>query len=51
MAAERSDRRYCRNSPNRSIVKEMKGRLNKEIVRILEEEDVPYIESGQFNIN
>ena len=35
---------------NRSIVKEMKGRLNKEIVRILEEEDVPYIESGQFNI-
>jgi len=35
---------------NRSIVKEMKGRLNKEIVRILEEEDVPYIESGNFNI-
>ena len=34
----------------RSIVKEMKGRLNKEIVRILDEEDVPYIESGNFNI-
>jgi enoyl-CoA hydratase/carnithine racemase len=35
---------------NRSIVKEMKGRLNKEIVRIIEEEDVAYIESGKFNI-
>jgi len=28
----------------------MKGRLNKEIVRIIEEEDVAYIESGKFNI-
>jgi enoyl-CoA hydratase/carnithine racemase len=35
---------------SRSIVKEMKGRLNKEIVRIIDTEDVPYIESGQFNI-
>ena len=34
----------------RSIVKEMKGRLNKEIVRIIEEEDVSYIESGHFNL-
>jgi enoyl-CoA hydratase/carnithine racemase len=34
----------------RSILKEMKGRLNKEIVRIIEEDDVPYIESGEFNI-
>ena len=34
----------------RSIVKEMKGRLNKEIVRIIEEEDISYIESGHFNI-
>ena len=36
---------------NRSIVKEMKARLNKEIVRILDEEDAPYIESGKFNIS
>jgi enoyl-CoA hydratase/carnithine racemase len=35
---------------DRSIVKEMKGRLNKEIVRIIDTEDVPFIESGQFNI-
>lgn len=34
----------------RAIVKEMKGRLNKEIVRIIQEDDVPYIESGNFNI-
>ena len=35
---------------DRSIVKEMKSRLNKEIVRIIDEEDVPHIESGQFSI-
>ena len=35
---------------DRSIVGEMKGRLNKEIVRIMDTEDIPYIESGQFNI-
>jgi enoyl-CoA hydratase/carnithine racemase len=34
----------------RAVVKEMKKRLNGDIVRIIDEEDVAYIESGQFNI-
>ena len=34
----------------RSIVQEMKKRLNQPIVKAIEEEDVAYIESGQFNI-
>ena len=35
----------------RKIIREMKLRLNSEIVRIMDVEDVPYIESGQFNIS
>jgi len=34
----------------RSIMKELKGRLNNEIVQIIETEDPAYIESGNFNI-
>ncbi len=34
----------------RPIVREMKARLNKEIVHAIDVEDKPYIESGQFNI-
>ena len=34
----------------RSVVAEMKARLNQQIVHAIEVEDVPYIESGQFNI-
>jgi Delta3-Delta2-enoyl-CoA isomerase len=34
----------------RAVVQEMKFRLNKDIVHILDIEDVPYIESGKFNI-
>lgn len=34
----------------RSIVKELKTRLNNEIVQTMDTHDVPYIESGQFNI-
>ncbi|MBL0712731.1 MAG: enoyl-CoA hydratase/isomerase family protein [Desulfosarcina sp.] len=34
----------------RAIVQELKLRLNREIVQAIEVEDVPYIESGQFNI-
>jgi len=36
---------------NRLIVKELKSRMNKDIVHIIETEDIPYIESGQYNIN
>jgi len=35
---------------DRKIIREMKLRMNGEIVRIMEVEDVPYIDSGQFNI-
>ncbi|MDM8539587.1 enoyl-CoA hydratase/isomerase family protein [Desulfococcaceae bacterium HSG9] len=35
---------------NRAIIAEMKQRLNKEIVRVIDVEDKPYIESNQFNI-
>ncbi|MBW1892307.1 MAG: enoyl-CoA hydratase/isomerase family protein [Deltaproteobacteria bacterium] len=34
----------------RSIVGEMKNRMNRHIVHALDVEDVPYIESGKFNI-
>lgn len=34
----------------RPIIAEMKKRLNHDIIRAIEKEDVPYIESGQFNI-
>ncbi|WP_319524785.1 enoyl-CoA hydratase/isomerase family protein [uncultured Desulfosarcina sp.] len=34
----------------RPIVAEMKKRLNKEIITAIDIEDVPYIESGKFNI-
>lgn len=34
----------------REVVKEMKARLYKDIVHALDVEDVPYIESGKFNI-
>ncbi len=34
----------------RKIVREMKLRLNHEIVRIMDVEDPPYIDSGQYNI-
>jgi enoyl-CoA hydratase/carnithine racemase len=35
---------------NRSAVAEIKGRLVKEIVRVLDVEDPPYIESGIYHI-
>lgn len=35
---------------NRRVVAEMKRRLYKDILDCLDVEDVPYIESGQFNI-
>ena len=34
----------------RAVVQEMKLRLNKDIVHAIDVEDVPYIESGKFNI-
>ena len=34
----------------RKIIREMKLRLNRDIVRIMDVEDVPYIDSGQYNI-
>jgi Delta3-Delta2-enoyl-CoA isomerase len=34
----------------RKVLKEMKARLNKEIVHAIDVEDVAHIESGQFNI-
>lgn len=34
----------------RSVIAEMKKRLNQDIVHALDVEDVPYIESGQYNI-
>jgi enoyl-CoA hydratase/carnithine racemase len=35
---------------NRAIVHEMKMRLNRPVIHAIEVEDVPYIESGKFNI-
>ena len=35
---------------DRKIIREMKLRLNGEIVRIMEVEDAPYIDSGKYNI-
>ena len=34
----------------RPVVAEMKKRLNQAIIHAIDVEDVPYIESGQFNI-
>jgi hypothetical protein len=34
----------------RGIVQELKRRLNREIIQAIEVEDIPYIESGQYNI-
>ncbi len=34
----------------RAVIHEMKLRLNKDIVHAIDVEDVPYIESGKFNI-
>ncbi len=34
----------------RAVVREMKLRLNKDIVHAIDIEDIPYIESGKFNI-
>lgn len=34
----------------RAVVAEMKKRLNREILHAIDSEDVPYIESGKFNI-
>jgi len=35
---------------NRAIVREMKARLNKDILHAFDVEDIPFIESNQFNI-
>ncbi|MGD8366857.1 MAG: enoyl-CoA hydratase/isomerase family protein [Desulfobacterales bacterium] len=35
---------------NRAVVAEMKNRLHRKIIHAIEVEDVPYIESGRFNI-
>ena len=35
----------------RTVVAELKARLNRGILQAIEVEDVPYIESGQFNIS
>jgi hypothetical protein len=34
----------------RPVVEEMKKRLNQPIVQAIDVEDVPFIESGKFNI-
>ncbi len=34
----------------RAVIKELKERLNKDIIHALDVEDLPYIESGKFNI-
>ena len=34
----------------RSVIREMKLRLNKDVIHAIDVEDVPYIESGKFNI-
>jgi len=39
----------CLNK-NRAVIAEMKKRLNKEIVRVIDVEDKPYIEANQFKI-
>jgi hypothetical protein len=35
---------------NRAVIAEMKQRLNKEIVRVIDVEDKPYIETNQFKV-
>ena len=35
---------------NRAVIRELKKRLTREIVHAIDVEDVPYIESGIFNI-
>lgn len=35
----------------RAVIKELKARLNRNIVHAIDVEDVPYIESGKFNID
>jgi len=35
----------------RAIVGEMKSRINEEIVKAIEVDDIPYIESGRYNIH
>ena len=35
---------------NRPVVAEMKNRLHRQIIHAIEVEDIPYIESGRFNI-
>jgi len=39
------------NAKQRGIVGEMKRRLHNDIVTVMDVEDVPYIESGQYNIS
>lgn len=34
----------------RAVVKEMKKRLNRDILHAIDSDDIPYIESGKFNI-
>ena len=34
----------------RAVIQELKRRLNREIIQAIEVEDIPYIESGQYNI-
>jgi predicted hydrocarbon binding protein len=36
---------------DRAVIQEIKKRLNQDIVHCIEVEDVPYIESGVYNIN
>jgi len=39
-----------RLNKNRAVIAEMKQRLNKEIVRVIDVEDKPYIETNQFRV-
>jgi len=38
------------NCKKRAVIGELKRRLNQPVVHAIDHEDVPYIESGQFNI-